>query len=281
MELPRAMMTTLRRHYPEYLMEAVGLGCFMVSASVVTAILEHPVSPIYQAIPDPLVRRFMIGVGMGLTAIALIYSPWGKQSGAHLNPAVTLTFFRLGKVKLVDAGFYILAQFIGGLLGILLAARVLGAVIAHVSVNYVVTTPGRGGAGVAFLAEWIISFGIMMTILMVSNTPRFARWTGLFAGGLITLYITVEAPLSGMSMNPARTFASAIAANHWTAIWVYFVAPLAGMLFASQVFVQWKGQEAVCCAKLHHHNHQRCIFRCGYQSNPVRRDASRLSDRLL
>ncbi len=273
-------MTALRRHYPEYLMEAAGLGCFMVSATVVTAILEHPASPIHQAIPDPLVRRFMIGVGMGLTAIALIYSPWGKQSGAHLNPVVTLTFFRLGKVKPVDAGFYILAQFIGGSLGILLAARILGSVIAHASVNYVVTTPGMGGAGVAFLAELIISFGIMMMILMVSNTPRLAPWTGLFAGVLIALYITIEAPLSGMSMNPARTFASAIAANHWIAIWVYFVAPLAGMLLASQVYIQWKGQKAVCCAKLHHHNRKRCIFRCGYQNNRLKYDSSLLSDRL-
>jgi aquaporin Z len=92
-------MNTLYRHYPEYLMEAAGLGIFMISAAVVTALLEHPASPIQQAISEPLLRRLIIGVGMGLTAIAIIYSPWGQQSGAHLNPVVTFTFFRLGKIK--------------------------------------------------------------------------------------------------------------------------------------------------------------------------------------
>lgn len=68
-------MNSLRHHYPEYLMEAAGLGFFMLSAAIITALLEHPDSPIRQAISDPLLRRFIIGVAMGLTAIALIYSP--------------------------------------------------------------------------------------------------------------------------------------------------------------------------------------------------------------
>jgi len=110
-------------------MEAAGLGILMISAGVVTAILQHPGSLIRQTIADPLLRRFVIGA-MGLTAIAIIYSPWGKQSGAHLNPAVTFTFFRLGKVKPWDAFFYIVAQFLGGLIGLLLVAKVLREAIA-------------------------------------------------------------------------------------------------------------------------------------------------------
>ncbi len=258
------MMATLRRHWPEYLMEAAGLGIFMISAGVVTAILEHPTSPIRQVIADPLVRRFIIGVAMGLTAIAIIYSPWGKQSGAHINPAVTFTFFRLGKVKPWDAFFYIVAQFVGGLIGLLLVEAVIRDAIAHPTVNYVVTMPGSGRVGVAFFAELIISFGLMMTVLLVSNTPKLARWTGLFAGILVATYITVEAPLSGMSMNPARTLASALPAQNWTAIWIYFAAPLLGMLLAGEVYVRLKGRKAVRCAKLHHHNNKRCIFHCGY-----------------
>jgi aquaporin Z len=258
-------MNTFRRHYPEYLMEAAGLGLFMISAAVFTALLEHPTSIAHQAIASPLARRFLIGVAMGLTAIAIIYSPWGKQSGAHLNPAVTLTFFRLGKVKSWDALYYVLFQFGGGLIGLWLAAQMLGGAIADPTVNYVVTTPGAGGAGVAFLAELLISFGMMLMVLFVSNSPSRGRYTGLFAGGLIAIYITLEAPLSGMSMNAARTLASAIPAQHWTAIWVYFTAPLAGMLLASEVYVRSQGRRVVRCAKLHHDNHQRCIFRCGYR----------------
>ncbi|MDX2096774.1 MAG: aquaporin [Leptolyngbyaceae cyanobacterium bins.59] len=266
-------MNALRHHYPEYLIEATGLGLLMIAASLVTAIFEHPASPIHQAIPDPLLRRFLIGIGMGLTVISIIYSPWGKQSGAHINPVVTLTFFRLGKVKPIDAFFYIAAQFVGGLLGMVLAVNLLGDAIVHPSVNYIVTVPGGPGVVIAFFAEFMISFGIMMMILLVSNISKLARFTGLFAGILITLYITLEAPLSGMSMNPARTLASAIPAQNWTAIWVYFTAPLLGMLFASEVYVRLQGQEAVRCAKLHHQNNKRCIFRCNY-SHPKGFDLS-------
>jgi aquaporin Z len=258
-------MNGLRRHYPEYLMEAAGLGLFMMSASVVTTLLEHPASPIHGALPDPGLRRLIIGGAMGLTAIAIIYSPWGKRSGAHLNPVVTLTFWRLGKVKPVDAIFYIVAQFWGGLLGVLLAVKVLGDAIVHPAIDYIVTRPGTNGVGIAFLAEFVISFGMMMMVLVVSNTPKLERLTGLFAGLLIATYITLEAPLSGMSMNPARTLASAIPAHNWTAVWVYFTAPLLGMLFAAEIYVRWAGRTAVRCAKLHHDNMQRCIFRCGYR----------------
>jgi aquaporin Z len=273
-------MNSLRRHYPEYLMEAAGLGLFMLSAAVVTALLEHPASPIQQAISAPVLRRFIIGVAMGLTAIALIYSPWGKQSGAHLNPVVTLTFFRLGKVKLSDTLFYIMAQFVGGWLGISLATRILRETIVHPSVNYVVTVPGSRGAIVAFLAELIISFGVMITILIVSNTANLSRFTGIFAGALVATYITLEAPLSGMSMNPARTLASAIPAENWTAIWIYFTAPLLGMLMAAEVYLRLRGRAAVRCAKLHHHNHKRCIFHCGYRSQSLRNQHRELSDQL-
>ncbi|WP_404788085.1 MIP/aquaporin family protein [Altericista sp. CCNU0014] len=273
-------MNTLRRHYPEYLMEAAGLGLFMISAAVFTTLLEHPGSPIHQAIALPLLRRFLIGVAMGLTAIAIVYSPWGKQSGAHLNPAFTLTFFRLGKVKPWDAFYYIWFQFFGGLIGLLLAGGILRGAIADPSVNYIVTAPGAGGVGVAFLAELAISFGMMLMVLFVSNNPSRGRYTGLFAGALIATYITLEAPLSGMSMNPARTTASAILARNFTALWVYFIAPLVGMLLASEVYVRWKGRNAVRCAKLHHENNKRCIFRCGYRRQGIGYEPMSLSDRL-
>ncbi len=252
----------LRHHYPEYLMEAAGLGVFMVSACVVTALFEYPSSWIHQAIASPLLRRLMIATVMGLTAMALVYSPWGKQSGAHLNPAVTLTFWWLGKVKPVDACFYGLAQFVGGWLGILGAAKILGVVILNPAVDYVVTVPGIGGVGVAFWAELGISFGLMLTILVAANIARLAPLTGILAGILIAIYITLEAPLSGTSMNPARTLASAIPAHTWTGIWVYFTAPVAGMLGAAEVYVFLRGRRAVKCAKLNHDNHKRCIF-CG------------------
>jgi aquaporin Z len=92
----------MRAHWPEYVSEAAGLGLFMVSACVFATALSHPASRLVQALPDPLVRRMLMGLAMGTTAVALIYSPWGRRSGAHLNPATTLTFWRLGKVATPD-----------------------------------------------------------------------------------------------------------------------------------------------------------------------------------
>ena len=105
----------LTLHWPEYVIEASCLGLFMVSACAFGTLFEHPLSPVRQLISDPMLRRIPMGLAMGLTAIALIYSPIGQRSGAHLNPSTTLTFFRLGKVASVDALGYIVAQFIGGI----------------------------------------------------------------------------------------------------------------------------------------------------------------------
>jgi aquaporin Z len=252
----------MKRHWPEYLMEAFGLGAFMMSACVFAVILESPGSPVRQVITDGNLRRVFMGLSMGLTAVALIYSPWGRQSGAHYNPAVTLTFLKLGKVRPGDAAMYILAQFAGGTLGVVAASLVLGDVLGHPAVNYAATVPGPWGATPAFLAEVAITFILMTMVLHVSNHPRRARFTGVFAGCLVALYIAVEAPVSGMSMNPARTFSSAFSAHVWTGIWIYFTAPLAGMLLAARLYVNG-ARRPVACAKIHHAMDRRCIH-CGH-----------------
>ena len=247
-------------------MEAAGLGLFMISAGVFATFLEYPGSPGRQAIANPWLRRSLMGLAMVLTAVVIIYSPWGKQSGAHINPSITVTFFRLGKIKPWDANFYVVAQFAGGLAGILLVALALKSAIGHPSVRYVATVPGAHGRGVAFLAELVISFFLMSVVLLATNSARVARFTGLFAAVLVGTYILVEAPLSGMSMNPARTLASAVPARLWTALWIYFTAPPLGMLLAAEVYLRQKGPGKVMCAKLHHQNNKRCIFHCGYKT---------------
>lgn len=254
------------RHWPEYLIEGACLGLFMVSACSFTVLLQHPGSTFRQMLPSAFVRRLLTGVAMGLTAIALIYSPWGKQSGAHLNPSVTLTFFRLGKIEPWDASFYIVAQFIGGTLGVLVSALIWGQAIAEESVRYAATLPGARGTGVAFVAEMGISFLMMTMILNISNSAQIARFTGVMAGALVATYITLESPISGMSMSPARSFASAAPGRIWNSLWIYFTAPPLGMMLAAQVYLWLRGKHAVFCAKLDHDNDKRCIFRCNYQA---------------
>lgn len=256
------MILALRQHWPEYLMEALGLGLFMVSAGLFGTLLEAPGSPLRQTITDPFLRRSLMGVAMGLTAVGLIYSPWGRRSGAHINPAVTLTFLRLGKVAPWDACFYIVAQILGGTAGVLLVGLLVRQAFWEPPVRAVVTVPGGAGATAAFAAELVISFGLMTAVLWTSNSQRLTRYTGLFAGSLVALYIAVEAPFSGMSMNPARTVASAWPTAVWTDWWIYFTAPVAGMLLAAEI--HGRARRRVYCAKLNHGGRSRCIFRCRY-----------------
>lgn len=256
------VLVSLKAHWPEYLMEAALLGAFMVSACLFGALYEFPQSPVHKAIGSGFLRRLLMGMSMGLTAITIIYSPWGKQSGAHINPSVTLTFFRLGKVKPWDALFYMVAQFSGAILGVYLVAQVFGRQVSDPAVRYVVTTPGMGGAGVALLAEFVIATGMMSVVLHFSNHHHLSAYTGLFAGLLVATYITLEAPFSGMSMNPARSVGSAVPAMIWDGLWIYLTAPPLGMLFAAELYLWRKGRQAVKCCKLHHDNDKRCIF-CG------------------
>ncbi|HEX6884656.1 MAG TPA: aquaporin [Planctomycetota bacterium] len=258
------MYRTLRDHWPEALIEGCLLALFMLSASTFGVLLEHPDSPVRAALDDALARRALMGCAMGLTAVALIYSPLGKRSGAHMNPAVTLTFLRLGKVTRPDALLYVLAQLAGGVAGMGVAALLYGPLLAAPSVNFVVTV-GEHGPWVAFAAEIAITFVLMSVVLRLSSTPRLERWTGLCAGALVALYITFEAPLSGMSLNPARSLGSALAAGQWMDFWVYLVAPLLGMALAAFVYTRARRVPPVHCAKLHHANRYRCIF-CGANS---------------
>ena len=244
-------------------MEAAELAVFMVSAAVFTILLYHPASPAVRAIPAEFTRRALAGLAMGLTLIGLVYSPWGKRSGAHMNPAFTLTFWRLGKVAPWDAALYSLAQFVGGLGGILLIAAVAEPLLSHPSVNYVATLPGSGGPGLAFVAEAGISFVLVLVVLFLTNRGSAARFTGIVAGACVAAFIAFESPLSGMSMNPARTFGSALLPHLWHSLWIYFTAPPLGMLLAAEVYVLCECH--VACAKFHHQNHFRCIF-CEYQA---------------
>jgi aquaporin Z len=254
----------IENHWPEYLMEAAELGLFMVSACSFTVLLEHPASPVRLLLTSSLLRMVLIGVAMGLTLLGLIHTPWGKRSGAHMNPSTTMMFLRLGKMETWDAIFYMCFQFIGGLAGVMLSFAILGSILSHPRVNFAVTQPGTAGVPSAFIGELIISFVLALTVLSTSNDSRLSRFTPHFAAILVATFITFEAPFSGMSMNPARTFGSALPAHAFQALWIYFTAPPLGMLLAAEVYVRVRSARTVYCAKYHHKNSMRCIFRCRY-----------------
>ena len=224
-------LDALRQHWPEYAMEGLELGMFMVAACIATVLLYDPRSPLFVAIADPFWKRALMAAAMAGTAVTLIYSPWGKRSGAHMNPAVTLSFWAMGKVATIDAVYYVVFQTIGGLVGVLASLALTGGLLADPQANFAVTVPGPDGAGAALFSELVIAF-VMMLVVTVMLNSRFAGLTGLAAGSLIFLYVLYESPCSGFGMNPARSLASALPANTWTAFWIYLVAPPTSMLAA-------------------------------------------------
>jgi len=273
---PLTLRQALAWHWPEYLIEGWALGMFMISAGLFTILLESGASPVHALIANADLRRALIGLSMGLTAVALIYSRWGQRSGAHMNPAVTLTFLLLGKIHAWDAVFYCIAQFIGGLAGVYVVWAVAGNAFAAPDVNFIATLPGAAGAGAAFAAEAGISALLMLTVLEVSARPLLAPYTGLCAGILVATFITFEAPVSGMSMNPARSFASAAPAGLWQHFWIYVSAPMIGM--AGIALARRMLSAPAGCAKLAHLAGVRCIH-CGYDPRAERPQVRRPTDR--
>ena len=205
-----------------------------------------------------------MGISMGATAILIIRSPMGKRSGAHFNPAITLTYFRLEKIAKWDASFYVVSQFIGGIFGVGFSALCLGSSLAVPTVDYAVTVPGRGGPFGAFCAEYFMAALLMFVVLLLSNRPSLAQYTSYLVGVLIVFYVFIFAPVSGFSINPARTTGSAVFANVWTAAWLYFVAPLLGMITSAEIYQRIFGIESVLCAKLHPDPAYPCPFLCHF-----------------
>ena len=242
-------------------MEAAEVGLYLFLTCVFASLLLSPSSSLRHFIGKTIELRAVMGLAVGATVVAIVISPWGKQSGGHFNPALTLAFYRLGKMRLPDALIYVVAQFSGAIVGVSIARYLLPA--GRPAIRYAVTAPGMRGSAFAFGGELTISFVLMSTILVSSNRESLARYTPYLVGLLYALFITLEAPLSGASMNPARSFGPALHLSYWHAIWLYFTAPSLGMLIAAEVFLRARSGIYPFCAKLHHANNKRCIFRHG------------------
>ena len=258
------LRTAFQRHWRLYVYEGVELAIFMISACFFSVWLFDPAFPALHLLPSSALRRLLVGISMGATAVFIIRSPIGKRSGAHFNPAITLTYFRLGKIGKWDAGFYVVSQFIGAICGVGLSALCLRSSLAVPAVDYVVTVPGWGGTGAAFCAEYFMAALLMLVVLWFSNRPKLAQYTSYLVGFLITFYVFFFAPVSGFSINPARTTGSAVFADVWTAAWLYFVAPLLGMMTSAEAYIRGYGIESVLCAKLHPDPSYPCPFLCQF-----------------
>jgi aquaporin Z len=221
-------------------------------------------------IPSDPLRRLLTGLMFAGGATLVVISPLGQRSGGHINPAVTFAFWWKKKISSIDAAAYVIAQVLGAMLGVFVVASIGGT--AAQSVHLGLTVPGTDyGVAVAFLAEIVITAALVFLILFCVANQRFARRTPYFAGLLVAFFVFVEAPISGTSLNPARSFAPALLTGTTRDQWLYLIAPLIGSLIAvNLVGFIFKSSKDAGCAKLFHTERYRCIFLdCAYQRIPA------------
>jgi aquaporin Z len=254
-------------HLAEYASEFFGTALMMAIGVGAITLMWSTGSPMRDVIHSDGLRRLVTGIMFAGGATLVVLSPLGQRSGGHLNPAVTLAFWWKGQVTTPDALAYVVAQILGALLGV-------GVVIAAAgtsarTVQFGMTSPGEGfSVPVVFGSEILITFLLVFLILYSVNNQRFAPKTPYLAGSLVAFLVFVEAPISGTSLNPARSLAPALLMNSFQDQWLYWIAPLIGALAAVKLFgaVIAKSEQSGC-AKLFHTERYRCIFlNCGYQN---------------
>jgi aquaporin Z len=231
------MKASFKKNWIHYLQEALGLATFMISACFFGALLWGSAGSLHFFIQNETTRNIVTGILMGSTALFIFYSPFTAPSGSQINPAVTLSFLRLNKMCPWDAMFYIIFQFVGGTLAVYLMQMLMGHSLTASPVNSAATIPGKYGQWPALVTEFIIAFITMAMVLSSSENRKLKKYTRVFAGCLVCTWVIVAGPISGFGMNPARSFASALPANIWTAFWIYLFVPFAGMLAATELFL--------------------------------------------
>ncbi|MBB5066271.1 aquaporin Z [Granulicella mallensis] len=245
-------------------MEFSGTGALMFCICLFGTLLYSNASPLARFALSRPENAAAMGMCVASTTLLIIRSPFGRRSGAHFNPAMTLSYLWLGRIHLWDALSYVAAQFSGALAGVCIARQLLGLSLSADPVHYVVTVPGSYGSGAAFIAEFLLSALLMGVVLFATNHRTLARFSPLLVAAVTVFYFAICSSISGFSVNPARTFSSAIFAGIWWGIWIYFIAPCLGMLAAAGIYIRTFGPSRVYCAKVFHDLHSTCPFPCRF-----------------
>jgi len=167
-----------------------------------------------------------VAASFGLAVMAMIYT-FGGLSGAHINPAVSIGFALTDRFERRLLFPYIIAQIIGGLL-----ASLVLKLLFPMSVTLGETLPAASWQQ-TFVLEGILTYILMLVILAVGQNEKVNQFTGLVVGGVVLLEAMFAGPISGASMNPARSIGPAIVAQNLSHLWIYIAAPILGSMLAS------------------------------------------------
>lgn len=178
----------------------------------------------------------LIAFAFGLSIVAMAYSI-GNISGCHINPAVSLGMLVSGRMDVKDFVGYIVAQFLGGILGAALLCVILGSNAALGTNGFGEASAMSISAGIAFLVEVILTFVFVLAILGVTSKPENSSVAGLVIGLSLTLIHIMGIPFTGTSVNPARSFGPALMSGFGSLplsqVWVFILAPLVGGALAA------------------------------------------------
>jgi aquaporin Z len=266
-ELPSSasLLDALEAHWREYLMEATELGALMLCICLSGTLIYSRASPIAILGLASMGKAFLMGIAVAISTFLIIRSPFGRRSGAHFNPAISLAYFYLGRMHRWDTLYYIASQFTGAVGGVFVARWILGEHLSGPPVRFVITIPGVHGDFIAFAAEFVLSGLLMALVLFTTNHRALARFSPMVVALVTVFYYGFCSSISGFSVNPARSFSSAMFAWVWRGIWVYFAAPSLGMLAAAYLYIRSVGREKVYCAKVFHDLESICPFACNIE----------------
>jgi len=236
-------------HWTEWTCELVGTALLLFGGLSAVCLDFAPGSPVASVVPDHSARLLITGLLFAGTGSLVAVSPLGRRSGAHLNPSVTLAFWRRGHMHSHDLAGYTVAQVAGAFTGTALVRWWWGTKARAVDLG--VTQPGHGIGAAAVGIEALMTLMLVVGILVMVSSPRTARWTPLLVWILVAVLVWQGAPWTGTSLNPARSLAPALLAPNAASLWVYLVGPLAGSLLAVAAFGALPGLETRT-AKLFH-----------------------------
>jgi aquaporin Z len=245
------------------LAEFAGTAILVTVALSAATLIASEKSPVYRWITTPELRRLIAGLITVATAAALVYSPIGKRSGGHFNPAMTCGFLGLRKLRARGAAAYVASQICGAVLGAAIVALVWGkwARLIHFGES----APGHLGVAAAFAAELISTFLLATVVFHFVDRPRIMRLTPIAAAVTTVVFILVEYPASTTSLNPARSLGPAVLASSFRYVWIYLLAPPAGAALAALLFSVIRGP--IACGKLVHSDEYACHFQaCAYRA---------------
>jgi aquaporin Z len=233
--------------------EFVGTALLVLGGLSVVIVMSGASSPIAHWLPSEPLRTIATALLFGSIGSAIAVSWVGKESGAHINPAVTVGFWIMRKLDLRAAVGYIIAQLLGAGIGALplLAWGSMGASIA-----FGATIPGAGySTAVVLMGEVLTTFGLISTLCIFLGFRQLRSYTPFVIPFLYGIMVPLEAPISGTSTNPARTFGPALISGRWDGWWIYWLGPMIGVVFAVAACSSLAKRIEV--AKLYHFEHDR------------------------